>query len=221
MDLAELLNIISTSSGHPATDRYFKEKKTMETEKSITHNALWTLFPPGTLILAQPFLEEPQIFLVQSCYIPLRSESNDKFDLVCYSFDWNGTEFNRVPVEVSIEYWGGDRRSIVELPFYPHQYYQGPSFNTDDGTSNKDAIDELKQRLMKRGQKYRRFCIAEKGKQMFNYDGIAHFQKSGGILQQISSQSYERDRRTDARFSSSASAEVKISPENGSSRKQV
>jgi hypothetical protein len=69
----------------------------MENEKSITHNALWTLFPPGTLILAHPFLEEPQIFWVKSCGGFVRE--NDKFDLVCYSFGWNGTEFNRVPID--------------------------------------------------------------------------------------------------------------------------
>jgi hypothetical protein len=98
MDLAELLNIISTSSGRLAIDRFFK-KKTMENEKPITHNPLWT---PGTLILAHPFLEEPQIFWAKSCDRFVRE--NVKFGLVCYSFDWNGTEFNRVPIEMSIEY---------------------------------------------------------------------------------------------------------------------
>jgi hypothetical protein len=79
----------------------------------------------------------------------------------------------------SIEYWGGERRSTVELPFYPLQYYQGPSRSLEDGILSNDSIDELKLRLINRGRKYQNFCIAEKGKQMFNYDGIAHFQKSG------------------------------------------
>jgi hypothetical protein len=86
---------------------------------------------------------------------------------------------------------------------------------------SNDSIEELKQRLINRGRKYQKFCIAENGKQMFNYDGIAHFQEDGGILRQISSQSYERDHRTDEKSSSSASAEVKISFENGGRRKQV
>jgi hypothetical protein len=150
------------------------------------------------LILAHPFLEEPQIFWVKPC--DRFVWENVKFDLVCYSFDWNGTEFNRLPIEMSIEYWGGERRGIVEIPFYPLQYYQGPPRSLEDGTLSNDSIDELKQRLINRGRKYQKFCVAEKGKQMFNYDGIVHFQVGGGILRQISSQSYERDHRTDEKF---------------------
>jgi hypothetical protein len=125
------------------------------------------------LILVHPFLEEPQIFWVKSCDGLVLE--NAKFDLVSYSFDWNGTEFNRIPIEMWIEYWGRERRSIVKLPFYPLQYYQGPSRSLEDGTLSNDSIDELKQRLINRWHKYQKFCIAEKGKQMFNYDGIAHF----------------------------------------------
>ncbi|KAE9374033.1 P-loop containing nucleoside triphosphate hydrolase protein [Stipitochalara longipes BDJ] len=184
-DLAELLKIISTSSGHLQLDRYFKERDTFLAEKSITHGALWTLFPPGTLILANPFLEEPQIFSVQSCdgFV----SDDDPFHLVCYSFDWNGFEFNRVAFELTIESWGDDRKSIIELPFYPLDYYEGSSLDVGNGNMIQGAIEKLKNKLIKRGKRYEELCVAEKGKQMFNYDGTAHFQRGGGIMQPLSS----------------------------------
>ena len=112
-----LLTIISTSSGHLQLDRYFKDRNTFIAEKSITHDALWTLFPPGTLILAYLFLETPQVFSVQSCHGFVSDSEN--FALTCYSFDWNGSEFSRVPFQMTIESWGDDRKRIIELPFYP------------------------------------------------------------------------------------------------------
>jgi hypothetical protein len=218
-DLAELLNIISTSSGHLQLDRYFQERDTFISENSITHDALWTLFPPGTLILAHPFLEKPQIFSVQSCdgFV----SGNEPFDLICYSFDWNGFEFNRVAFEMRIESWGDDRKSIVELPFYPLDYYEESSPNLEDSPAT-GAIEGLKNKLINRGKRYEKLCTAEKGKQMFNYEGNAHLQRSGGILQPFSSLGSEQSRRADDNSSSSGSAELKISSDIGSvSRKQV
>jgi hypothetical protein len=220
-DLAELLNIISTSSGHLQLDRYFKERDTFLAEKSITHGALWTLFPPGTLILAHPFLEEPQIFSVQSCdgFV----SDDDPFHLVCYSFDWNGFEFNRVAFELTIESWGDDRKSISELPFYPLDYYEGSSLDVGNGNMIQGVIEKLKNKLIKRGKRYEELCAAEKGKQMFNYDGTAHFQRGGGIMQPLSSDpGGEQDRRLDDSSSLSGSAELKIwSDIGGVGKKQV
>lgn len=71
--------------------------------------------------MARPFLDQLQIMFVQSSdgFVA----ENRVFHLVCYCFDWNGYEFNRMPFEMEIPYWGPDRRSIIELPFYPLQYY--------------------------------------------------------------------------------------------------
>ncbi|KAG9194544.1 hypothetical protein G6011_04579 [Alternaria panax] len=170
VDLGELMRVIFASSGIQALDQYFKERSFFIDEDTISHAALWTLFPPGTLIISHPFLGEPQIFTVDSCDRFVRDVHT--FDLVCFSFDWAGTEFTRVPFEMKIRYWGSNRKSITELPFYPLKYYICPD-NQD--TTSEDGIAQLKERLVARGKKFVELCTADPGKQMFTYSGDAHF----------------------------------------------
>ncbi|KAI1753930.1 hypothetical protein F4782DRAFT_494461 [Xylaria castorea] len=176
VDLRELLRIISTSSGDVRLDRYFKDRQALLSECTITYEALWTLFPPGKLIVARPCHDEPQIFFVESCDGFLSDE--DKFGIICYSFDWNGTFFSRVPFEFEIDSWGGERKSVTSLPFYPLELHE------QDGMSRDESIEKLKKRLVERGRKFVSFCNAEKGKQMFNYKhGEAYFYRGGTFLQ--------------------------------------
>ncbi|KAH7117900.1 aaa family ATPase [Dendryphion nanum] len=195
-DLKELLHIIGTSSGHMKLDQYMKSRDTFISEQSINHTALWTLFPPGTLIVARP-IDELQIFSVQSCdgFVP----EEDAFELICFAFDWNGVEFNRVAFELSIPYWGADRRSISELPFYPLKYYK-PEDSSRDITS-EEAIEELKTRLIKRGERYREICISKKGNQMFNYNGVAHLQSGRKIMPRTLGSDGDYSRRSDSHSS--------------------
>jgi hypothetical protein len=193
VDLAELLKIISTSAGHIQLDLYFRDRKSFLNERSITHATLWTLFPPGTIIVSHPFLGEPQIFTVASCdgFV----SSDDIFELVCFSFDWDGAQFGRVPYEMNIPYWGPDRKSIVELPFYPLQYYVEPD-TLDDGPC-EDAVARLKERLLRRGKKFVEHCRAEKGKQMFKYRGDAQFHTGRSLINHGENSDGERNSRTD------------------------
>ncbi|KAI1741360.1 hypothetical protein F4680DRAFT_416583 [Xylaria scruposa] len=175
-DLKELLRMISTSSGDVRLDRYFKDRQTLSTECTITHEMLWTLFPPGKLIVGRPCHDEPQIFVVESCRKLLTD--NDTFGVVCYSFDWNGTVFSRVPFQMGIDSWGGDKKSVTSLPFYPLELHE------EDGLSREESIEKLKKRLIERGRRFVSFCVAEKGKQMFNYkNGEAYFYAGGTFLQ--------------------------------------
>ncbi|KAJ4301552.1 hypothetical protein N0V90_003645 [Kalmusia sp. IMI 367209] len=197
-DLAELLQMLSTSSGYLPLDRYFKDRHTFAEEGTITHSALWTLFPPGTLIVSQPFLEEPQVFSVQSCDGFVNEDHT--FDLICYSFDWNGYEFSRVPFEMKIPYWGPDRRSIIELPFFPLKYYV--DVTAEVGTEDK-SIEKLTEKLIKRGKKFVSICTAAKGKQMFKYTGDAHFHTGRSLLHRVDSSTGERVRSSDDSMSMS------------------
>jgi hypothetical protein len=175
-DLKELLRLISTSSGDVRLDRYFKERAAFTSEDTITHDALWTLFPPGTLILGRPCSDEAQVFFVNSCHGFVSDDI--AFELVCYSFDWDGWEFSRVPFRMVIDGWGGDRKRIVELPFYPLKYYQ------KEGLTRAQSVEKLRESLIERGKKYRSFCTAQKGSQMFNYcEGAAYFHRSTSFLQ--------------------------------------
>ncbi|KAF2873443.1 hypothetical protein BDV95DRAFT_604950 [Massariosphaeria phaeospora] len=200
-DLTELLRMISTSSGYLPLDQYFKERKTMLEEGTITHDALWTLFPPGTLILAQPFLDQPQVFSVQSSDHFV--SQGVTFDLVCYSFDWDGYEFNRVPFELKIPYWGPDRRSVIELPCYPLHYYGDP--RGEHTTTQQDAINTLKTKLIDRGKTFHQICTAPKGKQIFKYHGDAQIQSGRSLLQGVDSSFGSASHRSDNMSSSGSS----------------
>jgi len=215
-DLKELLRIVSTSSGDQQLDQYFKDRKTLLSEGAITHEALWTLFPPGTLILGRPCNDEPQVFFVNSCDRFVSDE--DDFEVVCYSFDWNGSEFGRMPFEMAIKDWGGDRKRIAELPFYPLEFYE------EAGSDSEQSIKNLRTALEKRGTQFRNFCRAEKGKQMFNYsDGAAYFHRAGVFLERRASdmEDPELESRRNESFSSSSDDKRDEASGSGSSWKSV
>jgi hypothetical protein len=177
-DLGMLLNLIKDSSGDLRLDRYFSDRDAFLEGKTITFEALWTLFPPGRLVLARPCLDEWQVFSVE-CTDGFVMSRRNPFELVCYSFDWNGSEFNRVAYNLSIDNWGKDRKKIVELPIYPLEYYEG-------GKNEAKSVDDLKRTLIDRGKDYRKYCISGEGKKMFNYDGYAYFHKRSAILENAS-----------------------------------
>ena len=59
-----ILRLISTSPEDVRLDRYFKERGAFMSEGTITHDALWTLFLPGTLILGHVMMSHgPQSIL--------------------------------------------------------------------------------------------------------------------------------------------------------------
>ena len=198
VDLAELLKMLSASSGNRALDEYLRNRKSFLEDKTITHNALWTLFPPGTPIVSHPFLDQPQVFSVESCDGFLAIE--ETFELVCYSFDFDGYEFNRVPFQMKIPYWGPDRRSIIELPFYPLKYHVDVTAKAD---TMDDSVARLKKKLIKRGQKFVDACVAANGAQMFKYSGGAHFHTGHSLLHRAERSIGEGTRSSDGSLSAS------------------
>jgi len=172
-DLKELMRIVSTSSGDEALDRYFKGKDALKESKTITFETLWTLFPPGSFVVSSPFLDTPQAFFVQgfrteTFYTYYDNTPETEFLLVAYSYDWDGSCFNRVAYEFSIPEFQ-DKKSIFELPIYPIDMYQAG----ENGGEASDRVMKLKKALVARGKVYREYCIAERGKQTFQYGGVA------------------------------------------------
>ncbi|GKT41593.1 uncharacterized protein ColSpa_01774 [Colletotrichum spaethianum] len=178
-DLKALLNLISKSSGNEALDRYLKTKDSMRENRNITFESLWTLFPKGCLMLARPFLDEPQVFLVQECNPPENDDPDTKFELIAYSYDWNGSTFNRVPYLFVIPPFP-DKKSILQLLCYPLSEHRSKTANVD--ASNSTDVETLKADLIKRGRAFFEYCIAEKGKQTFRYKGMAFSQQGSGIF---------------------------------------
>ena len=145
---------------------------------SIEFKYLWTIFPPGELVYSSVFMGRPQIFVVRDKLGERMVASEGGRDekaiwlLLCWSYDWNGTAFNRVPVILGFEEFESNR-VINTLPHYPFRFH-----------TSRDSIKEI---LFKRGKRFHDLCTRSPGSQMLHYDGkaIVHgegFQKFGSRL---------------------------------------
>ena len=165
-DLKLLLDTISSGSGDPKLDKYFKIRESHKEQKFVTFETLWTIFAPGTLVYGKPFQGQDQVFIVHDNLIPWprieRKES--KWTIACWTYDFDGKKFKRLALRFDIESFEGTR-PISSLPFYPLDYHQD--------------LGILKKRLLERGAKYKRFCTAKQGSRMFEYRGPVVYGKKG------------------------------------------
>ena len=177
-DLSLLLEQVRDT---PGLERYFSGVREMqEKAATISFEYLWTIFPPGELVISRTFMGQPQIFIVKHCsdYIYTKRRASDKFwDLECWSYDWNGSTFNRIPVKFTFEDFKGTK-SISSLHCYPFKYHredsEGERANADGNARN------IREEIMKRGKRYRDLCLKPRLKQIFEYDGIA-FSRGTGV----------------------------------------
>ncbi|XDG07550.1 hypothetical protein ABKA04_007165 [Annulohypoxylon sp. FPYF3050] len=174
-DLKEILRMLSNGSGDETLDRYFRSREKLKEGEMITFDCLWILFPKGTEILAKPFLHEPQVFFVQSPTLPDLDEAEPVFSIVAYSYDWDGSRFNRVPYSMEIPHFQ-DMKKISELNFYPLRYH------VDGDPNGQNNASSLKEKLVARGKRYFEYCTATQGKQTFQYDGFAYYHRNGGLF---------------------------------------
>lgn len=162
----------------PELTSYFESFEKSDKPHSIEYKNLWAIFPPGELVYSSIFMGRPQIFVVYEKLGERTVGSEGGRDektiwrLLCWSYDWNGTVFNRVPVVLSFDEFQSSR-VINTLPHYPLRYH-----------AKEESITTM---LVKRGERFRDLCIRSSGSQMFHYDGtaIVHgagFQKFGSRL---------------------------------------
>lgn len=97
-----------------------------------------------------------------------------RFNVKAYSLDWDGMAFNRVLYELSIHFFQG-KRKITELTFYPLSEYRGSD-------EDRDNVEELKKILIARGKEFVRYCVAPRGQQTFQYDGLSYHQRRSGLF---------------------------------------
>lgn len=169
---ADLKLLLDEVRRTPGLESYFSGTREMQ-EKSdtVSFEYLWTIFPPGELVFSSAFMERPQAFIVKYCTADcLRPNNSTKvWILECWTYDWNGTAFCRVPVEFSFEDFKGTR-SITSLPCYPLKLHR-PSQDDVQSTGGSESGEAMKQRLIKRGERFRELCLKRKGRQMFDYEG--------------------------------------------------
>ena len=154
-DLKQLMKQVSTTI---EVAQYFLDFDPTRTPKPTTINFefLWTLFPTGRLVYSAPVMEQDQVFIVQDLEESLDKNNKRVFVLTCWSYDWDGATFNRVSYDFRIESFSGTK-SINTLDHYPLEYHRDEQ--------------QLRNRLMVRGKKYREQCICKSGAQLFSYDG--------------------------------------------------
>lgn len=112
------------------------------TSRKVTYAGIWGIFRPGTLVVAHPFLDEPQIFRVQR-HGPSKTKTS-AFAITCTAYDWNGTNLERKNCEFSINKFD-DELPVRDLPCYPVELY-------DEG------LDTLKLKLGERGRSFQGIC---------------------------------------------------------------
>jgi hypothetical protein len=80
------------------------------------------------------------------------------------------TETAKTPINLRIEKYTG-AKAINTLKFYPIKYHVDKN--------GKSAVEELRNTLKKRGEKFRRFCTAPKGSQLFYCDAPVISRRTG------------------------------------------
>ncbi|KAF2729801.1 P-loop containing nucleoside triphosphate hydrolase protein [Polyplosphaeria fusca] len=172
-DLGALLQQVRTT---PEVNTFLNGLESATGSGAVHFEHLWTLFPPGELVYASPFMDLDQVFVVKSCTHHTLFEANASptidsrryWYLWCWTYDWNGKSFNRVPVMFKVEQFPGSRM-VNTLPCHPLRFHFS-------GESAEGDMDRFKKRLIKRGEDYRSYCISKSGRQMFRYEGdsISH-----------------------------------------------
>lgn len=130
--------------------RNIDEYNALVSERSITYDLLWTLFPPNTLVYRlHPLAEHDQVLLArngvyESCSLfkYLRSEGeldSDYFEIDCEFITDDGKSFGSAQEDIIILKFEGTRK-IQDLPVYPVKYH---------GNANR-----LRETAIARGKQY-------------------------------------------------------------------
>ena len=163
-DLKLLLDTIQLGSGDEKLDAYLKLRSSHQTKNIIEFQHLWTIFPPGTIVYGRPFLDEDELFIVQYNLNVWPHDAvkggTSVWRMRCWTYDWNGETFNRKLLTLGINEFDGPKpiSSLTYRPFTPAYI---PKYH------------ELAERLLKRGEQFRTYCLNQPGAQMFHYTGDA------------------------------------------------
>ena len=170
---ADLKLLLDEVRRTPGLESYFNGAREMqEKTNTVSFDYLWTIFPPGELVFSSAtFMDRPQAFIVKYCQYNYKRKVNsgEKWILECWTYDWNGTNFYRAPVEFFFEDFKGTK-SITSLPCYPLKFHRDSS-DDPNSAGGINFGEAMKQRLIKRGERYRELCLKQKGRQIFDYEG--------------------------------------------------
>ena len=168
-DLILLLDTIQTSSGDEKLDAFLKIRSSHQARNIIEFQNLWTIFPPGTIVYGRPFLEEDELFIVQynlGTWPQDAAKGTSPWKMRCWTYDWDGETFNRKSLDLGINKFDGPK-PISSLTYRPFTPTYTPKYH------------ELAERLLKRGEHFRTYCLKKPEAQMCDYSGDAIIFKKG------------------------------------------
>ncbi|KAH8589629.1 P-loop containing nucleoside triphosphate hydrolase protein [Bisporella sp. PMI_857] len=122
-DLAHLLEQISMSE---ELEDYFKTRETGLLGNLTTFETAWTLFAPGTLIVAKPFMNIAQVLRVADAPVPWAgSVAKNASHLMtsAWCWDWNGETMIKVKYNLKMKRFRGTK-AINGMEYYPLLYYE-------------------------------------------------------------------------------------------------
>lgn len=162
-DLKALMGYVKSS----ALESYFRVRDSNFANNKITYEWLWTIFRPGAKVYARSFMNEMQMFEVDSCDYPDEAESKTQgkaCSVFCSAFDWDGVNFTRYSYEFEIKKKELEKeKDVSTLPCYPVEYYRDQDGNRDDSA--------LRKKLIERGAKFCAICTADVGDYQWRYKG--------------------------------------------------
>ena len=162
LNLAKVLDYVQkfqSKKKHEDLESYFKNRDSYINSGIVTYEYIWTIFPPGTEVVASTFLGSKQILIVDT--EPYPDEEDKKAYLFCWYHDHNGNDWTPVEMCFKIERFHGTK-SIDSLPCCPLRYYK----QHDKEFDRENFREELKER----GKIFEGLCTKQKGaKQMFDY----------------------------------------------------
>lgn len=151
----DLRAVLTLLEGSDALGAYFSSRASQKAGKTITFDYVPTLFAPGTKVLARLFLNDIQMFEVESTSSELLNKTVQAFIVSVVAFDWDGVAFKPFVYAFKISRFEGTR-SVLNLPCFPASYY-------DEGDEDGS---KLRERLLTQGKEFFRLCV----EQEFQYD---------------------------------------------------
>lgn len=183
-DLTLLLNCVR---GTQELESYFKIRDTHLKAFVTSFEHQWTLFCPGNLVYATPFMNEPQVFKIQSIGgVPVEKDTQE-WTVTCLSWDWNGTQLEPKSYQFKIERYE-NTRAIDSLVCYPIEFYGRSADETINVSQTSTAenkltpnnglpvespkFSELRPELIQRGREFIRYSLFPPGKSsLFEHKG--------------------------------------------------
>ena len=154
--LADLLECIRTAR---ELKDYFKTRDTNIAQQVTSFEYLWTFFPPGTKVVASPFMDTQQLFLVEGLK-KLSDRDNDEpyWQVQCIYLDFD-TSFDRRMISFKVKNFG-DTKQLTTLECYPTSFMD----------NEKEFLDFREEQ----GRKFQSFCFGKEGAaKLFSYEGSA------------------------------------------------